>query len=87
MSTTDGKISFYVSSFTDLTGNEGTSSSAISSRSDDMTGTDSKMVLVDDTAPTNSIITDVTIETDNSLSRTDPTDMSGFTSFRSLQIR
>ena len=49
MSTTDGKISFYVSSFTDLTGNEGTSSSAISSRSDDMTGTDSKMVLVDDT--------------------------------------
>ena len=80
MSTTDGKISFYVSSFTDLTGNEGTSSSAISSRSDDMTGTDSKMILVDDTAPTNSIITDVTIETDNSLSRTDPTDMSGFTS-------
>ena len=79
MSTTDGKISFYVSSFTDLTGNEGTSSSAISSRSDDMTGTDSKMILVDDTAPTNSIITDVTIETDNSLSRTDPTDMSGFT--------
>mgnify|MGYP007000067218 len=76
---TDGKISFHVSSFTDLTGNEGTSSVAISSRSDDKTGTNSKMVLVDDTAPTNSIITDVTIETDNSLSRTDPKDMSDFT--------
>ena len=35
-------------------------------RSDDKTGTDSKMVLVDDAAPTtDSIITDVTIETDS----------------------
>ena len=45
ISTTDGKISFYVSSFTDLTGNEGTSSLPIPSRSDEKTGTDSKMVL------------------------------------------